>query len=501
ICVLNPPPHASINPVVVVPATKKTHDKPLAEVDSPNGSYGPELALVEVTVTGALKIEVRALEKSAPAGKYQLSATLWPSRAAYDAAEIKKQDEIRRWLGRTAVPLRTVQNEGSFADLAPLKKLFQKAHVVGLGEATHGTREFFQFKHRMLAYLVKELGFTVFAMEAGVGGIRATNAYVTEGKGTLDDAMRGLGFMVWTTEEVAALLQWLREHNQTQRPERRVQIVGVDCQEGTKTAAPALEYLKSVQPELATRLGEQLSKIGYGTDPKGSAPVVREILAWLIADEGRLIAQTGRARYDEALSALRVVVQYADLGGLDMAQGMGRRDRYMASNLLSLLAKNPKARVVFWGHNAHVGRLLYPINSALVPMMGWWLGEALKERYLAVGMAFGTGEFQAQDRTRPGSPMRTYKSGKPAVGSVEAMMAAARLGDFLVPWRGQAPPPFVTDWLHTPHSLRTAGGYNVPKNITALWEKGDVTTTNLGAEFDALLFIAQPTAARSYSPK
>lgn len=88
-------------------------DKPLAEIDSPNGSYGPEVALVEATVTGAFKIEVRALEKSAPGGKYQLSATLWPSRAAYEAAEAKKQDEIRRWLGRTAIPFVLSRTRGA----------------------------------------------------------------------------------------------------------------------------------------------------------------------------------------------------------------------------------------------------------------------------------------------------------------------------------------------------------------------------------------------------
>jgi erythromycin esterase len=474
-------------------------DKTLAEIDSPNGSFGPELALIEVALTGVLKIEVRALEKSAPAGKYHLSAAIWPTRAAFDAAQARKQEEVRRWLGRVAVRLRTVQHEGSFSDLAPLKKLFQKAQVVGLGEATHGTREFFQFKHRMLAYLVKELGFTTFVMEAGVGGIRATNAYVTEGKGSLDDAMRGLGFAVWTTEEVAALLKWLHEHNRTLRPDRRVRVVGVDCQESRVTAAPILDYLRAVQPELLPRLEEQLGKIGFGTDPKASAPIVRETLSWLIAEEGRLIARAGRARYDEARDSLRVVVQYADLGGLEMMEGMQRRDRYMASNLLSVLAREPRARVVFWGHNAHVGRVRYPANGFDVASMGWWLGDALRERYVAVGMAFGEGEFQAQDRTRPGSPMRTYASGRPPAGSVEAMMTGVRSGDFLIPWRGLVPPSVVTDWLHTPRALRTVGGYNVPENIAALWEKGDVMTSNIGSEYDALLFVARPTAARSYT--
>ena len=71
-----------------------------------------------------------------------------------------------RALQQAAVPFRTAEAGGDYSDLAPLKQIVGNARIVSLGEGTHGTREFFQMKHRILEYLVKEMGFTMFAIEA-----------------------------------------------------------------------------------------------------------------------------------------------------------------------------------------------------------------------------------------------------------------------------------------------------------------------------------------------
>src|SRR5688500_17139156 len=65
------------------------------------------------------------------------------------------------WVKRFAVPFATDQPETGFDDLAALASIVGEARVVSLGEATHGTREFFTMKHRMLEYLVENMGFTV----------------------------------------------------------------------------------------------------------------------------------------------------------------------------------------------------------------------------------------------------------------------------------------------------------------------------------------------------
>ena len=81
----------------------------------------------------------------------------------FDPSNVKP---IAKWIADNAIPVKSFEAGHGFEDLQPLKKILKDVQIVGLGEATHGTREFFQFKHRMLEFLVKEMGFTVFAIEA-----------------------------------------------------------------------------------------------------------------------------------------------------------------------------------------------------------------------------------------------------------------------------------------------------------------------------------------------
>ena len=72
--------------------------------------------------------------------------------------EINVSPEINNWLRENAIPFNTTEPGSGFDDLMPLKEIIGDARIVALGEATHGTREFFQMKHRMLEFLVKEMG-------------------------------------------------------------------------------------------------------------------------------------------------------------------------------------------------------------------------------------------------------------------------------------------------------------------------------------------------------
>src|SRR5438105_13843092 len=74
------------------------------------------------------------------------------------------------WIRETAIPLRTVDADSGFADLAPLKSVLADVRIVGLGESSHGTSEFQRVKHRRFAFRVKEMGYTVFPVEASDWG-------------------------------------------------------------------------------------------------------------------------------------------------------------------------------------------------------------------------------------------------------------------------------------------------------------------------------------------
>jgi erythromycin esterase-like protein len=96
-----------------------------------------------------------------------------------------------QWLKANAIPFDTTEPNSSFEDLMPLKKIIGDARIVALGEATHGTHEFFQMKHRMLEFLVEEMGFNTFAMEDAWPEANLINDYVHTGKGEPAEILRG----------------------------------------------------------------------------------------------------------------------------------------------------------------------------------------------------------------------------------------------------------------------------------------------------------------------
>ena len=132
------------------------------------------------------------------------------------------------WIAANAVRLKTPEAGNGFADMQPLKKIIGNARIVSLGEATHGTREFFQLKHRMLEFLASEMGFTIFSIEANMPEAYRLNDYVLNGEGDPAKLLKGMYFWTWDTQEVLEMIQWMREFNKSGKG--RVQFTGFDMQ-------------------------------------------------------------------------------------------------------------------------------------------------------------------------------------------------------------------------------------------------------------------------------
>jgi len=135
---------------------------------------------------------------------------------------------IEKAIAAQAIRLDTVEAGHGFADMQPLKKVVGNARIVALGEATHGTREFFQLKHRMLEFLATEMGFTIFSIEANMPEACRLNDYVLYGRGNPRELLRGMYFWTWDTEEVLDMILWMREFNQSGKG--RVEFTGFDMQ-------------------------------------------------------------------------------------------------------------------------------------------------------------------------------------------------------------------------------------------------------------------------------
>src|SRR5262245_4388899 len=112
------------------------------------------------------------------------------------AAQTPPPGSVNEWIRDNAIRLATPVAGHGFDDMQPLKKVVGEARIVSLGEATHGTREFFQLKHRVLEFLATEMGFTIFSIEANMPEAYRLNDFVLKGTGDPAKLIKGMYF--WT---------------------------------------------------------------------------------------------------------------------------------------------------------------------------------------------------------------------------------------------------------------------------------------------------------------
>ena len=136
-------------------------------------------------------------------------------------------DELVRKIASTSLPLQSVDAGNGFADLDPLRKIWQGTRLVALGETTHGTSEFFRMKHRLTEFLVTQMGFRHFAMELAGEDANAIDHYIQGGPES--NPVRSLSWP-WATSELAAMVDWMRKHNASVTPIDRVHFYGIDFQ-------------------------------------------------------------------------------------------------------------------------------------------------------------------------------------------------------------------------------------------------------------------------------
>ncbi|MBT2442768.1 erythromycin esterase family protein [Streptomyces sp. ISL-36] len=406
-------------------------------------------------------------------------------------------DEVTSWLARTALPLSGLTAGGSTADLQPLKGILDGVRIVGLGEATHGTREFFQLKHRLLEFLVTELGFSVLAMEASASAGPAVDAYVREGVGDAAGVLAGLGFWTWRTHEVLMMIEWMRAYNRGRPEDQKVRFAGIDSQQCGGSLAVLGSFLRKAAPDREAGLLSPLRMLARaypGSQPDPQRHLVHDAEALL---------EFLRGRAPEAVDALRharILVQAADLvtrarQHKDPDQTVfAARDRYMAEAVGELL-NDPSTKIALWAHNGHITKSRH---GGAVPAMGQHLHTRYGDAYYALGLLFGSGSFRAR-RMRPGpwsrpraSALVTNRIGPARPDTVEAQLATANPGNHLVDLRSAvtASTP-VRKWLNGRHGMRNFGA------IVPRWTyRFNLSPVSLAEEYDGLAYVAVSTGSQ-----
>jgi len=179
-------------------------------------------------------------------------ACLLPFAIAAQNSQPPAPDAVNEWIRGNAIRLTTPVAGHGFDDMQPLAKVIGNARIVALGEATHGTREFFQLKHRMLEFMATEMGFTIFSIEANMPKAYKLNDFVLNGRGDPAQLIKGMYFWTWDTQEVLDMVLWMREFNKSGKG--RVEFTGFDMQTPNVADQIVHDFVAKTDPDYVPAL-------------------------------------------------------------------------------------------------------------------------------------------------------------------------------------------------------------------------------------------------------
>lgn len=402
-------------------------------------------------------------------------------------------DESIAWIRQSAVPLLATAPTADDSDLASFAQHAGTAQVVALGEATHGTHEFFRLKHRFLRHLVEKQGFRTFAMEADGAESCDLDTYIRTGQGEAAQEVRDLKFWTWQTNEFVEMIEWMRSYNASVSPDQAVRFHGIDMQNPAALSQRVLKFLGGIDPAAAQRANLAYGCLGslddrealserYRNQEAGDqircASEIEEVHQSLLRN--RLQYQPVSAAYECALWSSKLMISAEAL-----LRFPSTRDRYYAENVLSLLGTpEERKKIVLWAHNGHVA------NSP--GTMGRRLKRSLEEDYLIVGLTFYGGSFRARPRLPQGSappgPPVSITAPPPSPDSYEAAFHRAGLPRFVLDLRSAKADAHAPAWLAGPHPLWDIGGSYSPAFAAS--------PSRLPEEYDLLVFLDHTEASK-----
>jgi erythromycin esterase-like protein len=273
---------------------------------------------------------------------------------------------------------------GAGEDYDPLLEMIGDARLVLLGEASHGTSDFYRARAQITKRLIAEKGFRAVAVEADWPDAYRVNRYV---RGVSDDAsandalgdFKRFPTWMWRNTDVLDFVEWLRDYNDALgRQATKIGFYGLDLYSLFTSIEAVLAYLDKVDPEAARRaryryscfedFGEDSQSYGYAAGFGLSEPCEDEVVSQLTELRRRAAEYSRRdgwAAADEFFYAeqnARLVKNAEEyyrsmFGGHTISWNL--RDRHMAETLDALVAyldtQSPKAKIVVWEHNSHLG--------------------------------------------------------------------------------------------------------------------------------------------------
>jgi protein-L-isoaspartate(D-aspartate) O-methyltransferase len=358
-----------------------------------------------------------------------------------------------------SLPELIYQSSEHFANISDVKldNLMQRigdSRLVLLGEASHGTAEFYDMRTRITQELIEKKGFTVIAVEADWPDANHINHYIhnTCAESLVENPpFERFPTWMWANHSELELSRWLRAHNQQiVDPKQQIGFYGLDLYSLHSSIQAVLHYLQSVDPKTA-----EIARIRYGCltpwtrDPSlygqininnqyrkcetdvlaNLQDLLKKRLNYSLADGERFFNATQNARLVANAERYYRTMYYAE------NNSWNQRDQHMFDTLQSVLAhRGPQAKAVIWEHNSHIGDARATQMSARGEFN---IGQLVRQHYAdaAYLIGFGTDHGTVAAASEWGGPMEVKQVQPAHMDSYERVCHEVNTDNFLLPLR------------------------------------------------------------------
>ncbi|MDP8993603.1 MAG: protein-L-isoaspartate(D-aspartate) O-methyltransferase [Pseudomonadota bacterium] len=327
------------------------------------------------------------------------------------------------------------------------------ARIVLLGEASHGTSEFYRARAAISRRLIERHGFDIVAVEADWPDAAHIDRFVRhrprrEGE---EAAFQRFPTWMWRNSDVDAFVRWIRAHNEGRERGAMTGFYGLDLYNMSGSIRAVIDYLDEVDPEAAAiarqrygcltpwsrnpaAYGRMAISEGYGRCEAQVVQMLRELLARRLDD----VAEDGDEWLDAAANARLVknAEQYYRVMYYGSAESWNLRDTHMFETLCQILeAKGPDSKAIVWAHNSHIGNAAHTEMGQVREELN--IGQLVKERFgdEARLIGFGTHQGTVAAATDWDGPMEVKTVRPSLAGSYERLCHDAGEPRFLLDLR------------------------------------------------------------------
>lgn len=274
--------------------------------------------------------------------------------------------------------------------------------LVGVGEGSHGSKEYQELKGEVFKKLVEQGKARTFAIEGDFGGSLKVNEYIHGGEGTAKDAAAAIGFHIYRTKEIEAIIDWMREYNQTAPEGEDLRFMGFDFQRVDASKRYIFETLGKGAPELVEAHKPTLDIINNDNrldvakdDLNKIKTEAQALITDMDAQKDAIVAANDEDTFIYAREAANSIAQYMDALIVPEADYNATRDPLMRDKVKWLMDREGDKLLYINAHNGHIQKVA---TSGYEPL-GKLLANDLGDKYWTIGVdALKTG-FNSQTDT------------------------------------------------------------------------------------------------------